>query len=106
MNETNDLGTVLAEVEKSSRAYRAIYIYIQEKGVEVGWNALIFKPDVFFSIYKAPPKVYHEVLVPGLRDMCKRLNVTIIPEKYERTKEGCTLEGIMKWRSTTQKSMS
>lgn len=89
--------------KKRLKAYGAIYSYIQEKGIEVGWNVLIYKPAVFFSIFKAPPKVYHEVLVPGLRDLCKRLNVTILPDKYERTEEGCTLEGIMKWRSTKQK---
>ncbi len=90
---------VVSEIGRHDYTFHAlvaIETYLEEKGVEVVmlYNA-IYNPKTgglqkgtrLFTINNVPTKFYHEVVVPGLREVCARWKVCIIPDVYEKIED-------------------
>ncbi len=98
---TEDAYTKYCEIQ-----YLQLQGYLDEKMVD--YRLIRFAPDGSVQVYpesnykryhrkcslflhQVPPKLYHEVVVPGIIQLCKRVGITIHVQSYARTSDGCTL---------------
>jgi len=92
--------TLKEQEEHSRKGLQAIYGYLAEKGIEFGWNEKLLQDshETYFSFYQVPKCFYHQVLVPGFRETCEKVNYLVRPESYICEGDLRTLVGTIKWR--------
>jgi hypothetical protein len=101
----------------SVRAYEELEAYLDEKGVEYLLGAtsktgptisdtvvLPLSPYEIVSsctliVYNVYPKFFHEVVVPSIREICKRRGIIMRARNYEKLKGMRTLELQLRYES-------
>ena len=76
------------------KAYEALTGYLDEKGVEYMLGEDGFSPleSYMLTLLGVPPRLYHEVVVPGLIEICRSRGLGMKATRYERDEAGCTLQ--------------
>ena len=103
-------------INESYKAYLEVEEYLDEKGVEnyIGMPVNLEEAerigDVRMTLgsrsnknehptlilWDVPHRLFHEVVVPGLIDVCRRVGVRIQAQKYEREGDGRSLQAVLR----------
>jgi hypothetical protein len=104
----------------SNVVYRRIEAYLEEKGVDFEIGSFPRTPknyggldankpqyasepgdSVSLIMSEVPTKMYHHVIVPGLRQLCAEGFVNIVPVLYSSDAKGCHLAANLFFKPTT-----
>ncbi len=75
-------------------AWQMVREYLDEKGVEFHSGMRSVDPPILcggsFVFFSVPTKLYHEVVIPGFREVCKKVHMKHMPVHYDVNKEDNT----------------